>query len=131
MNPVAGQPQTGPDCRYYPGPVTIQAHNSDARVKFLWGPLGTAKTTWLCWRVYLTAKEAAAEGKSLRAIIIRDTYRNLEDSTLKTWLHWFPDGRAGQLVRTKPADWPNGYLPLNCHSIYKHAKAAARQHGTG
>jgi hypothetical protein len=73
-----------PDRRYHPGPITCQVHDSDARLKMMWGPLGTAKTTWLCWRVYYLAKEAAEQGKSLRAIIIRDTYRNLEDSTLKT-----------------------------------------------
>ena len=69
------------DCSYWPGPITEQAHCSTARVKYLWGPLGTAKTSWLCWRVYYKAEEAAREGKSLRAILIRDTYRNLEDST--------------------------------------------------
>jgi hypothetical protein len=113
-----------PDCRYYPGPVTVDAHNSDARVKFLWGPLGTAKTSWLCWRTYLRAKEAAEEGKSLRTLFLRDTYRNLADSTLKTWLHWFPDGRAGRLVRSQPADFILKVNGIEHEVLFRHGQTA-------
>jgi len=90
------------------GRVAYQAHfESTARVRFLWGPLGTAKSTWLCWRVALKAEEVSKKyGVSLRAIIVRDTYRNLADSTLKTWLEWFPDKSAvGYIKQAQPVDY--------------------------
>lgn len=90
---------------YNPGPVATAAHYSRARVKLFWGPVGTSKTSWLCWRVYGMARRAAKKGKSLRALLLRDTYRNLADSTLQTWLRWFPDGQSGRLVRSVPADF--------------------------
>src|SRR5690348_2122851 len=91
---------------YQTGPVLRDAHESHARLKYVWGPLGTAKSTWLCFRVYGMARRAAKAGKSLRALILRDTYRNLVDSTLKTWLYWFPDAsQYGRLIRSVPADF--------------------------
>lgn len=92
--------------RYVCGRVAKEAHESHARVKFLWGPLGTAKTTWLCYRAWHMAHRAAIAGVSLRAVLVRDTYRNLADSTLKTWLRWFPDkSKFGYLKHSVPADY--------------------------
>lgn len=90
---------------YIPGPVALEAHQSAAQVKLAWGPLGTSKTTWLCWRIAYLAQVAARAGYSLRALLVRDTYRNLADSTLQTWLHWFPEGAAGHTARSDPVDY--------------------------
>jgi len=84
---------------YIAGPVAAKAHRSSARVKLAWGPVRSGKSSWLCWRVVLLAKEAEENGLGLRAVILRDTYRNLEDTTLKTWLEWFPNGQMGTLKR--------------------------------
>lgn len=90
--------------RYIPGPVAYQAHAADKRVKLVWGPLGTAKTTWLCWRIYLKAEVAARHGYSLRALLLRDTYRNLIDSTLQTFLYWFPEGVTCYYAHSDPIE---------------------------
>lgn len=74
---------------YWPGPTARTAHDSKARVKYVWGPIRTGKSVWLCWRFYYLACRAARQGLSLRGIILRDTYRNLKDTTLKTWDEWF------------------------------------------
>lgn len=81
------------EINYFAGPVATEAHESPAVVKLAWGPLGTAKTTWGCWRIFFKAMIAAEGGYSLRAICVRDTYRNLADSTLRTFLFWFPDAK--------------------------------------
>ena len=93
------------EIRYWPGPVADQAHRSKTTVKLIWGALGTAKTTWLCWRVWFMAELAAYHGFSLRAVLMRDTYRNLVDSTLQTWLSWFPDGMMGFKAASNPVDF--------------------------
>lgn len=110
------------------GPVAWRAHfESNARVRFLWGPLGTAKSTWLCWRVFFKAKEVSEKyGLSLRAIIVRDTYRNLADSTLKTWFEWFPDkSLMGFVKQAQPVTYmlrtPDGRL----HEVnFRHGQTA-------
>jgi len=93
------------EIRYWPGPVADQAHRSKTTVKLIWGALGTAKTTWLCWRVWFMAELAAYHGFSLRAVLMRDTYRNLVDSTLQTWLSWFPEGEMGYTAASNPVDF--------------------------
>ncbi len=90
--------------RYIPGPVAYQAHAASAMVKLVWGPLGTAKTTWLCWETYYKAELAARHGLTLRAIYLRDTYRNLVDSTLQTFLKWFPEGEMCYFAHSDPYD---------------------------
>lgn len=90
---------------YWPGLTARRAHKSRARVKYAWGPIRTAKSTWLCWRVYYLAKRAAVKDISLKAVILRDTYRNLEDTTLKTWFEWFPDKIMGRKSQSNPVNF--------------------------
>lgn len=111
---------------YRCGPISKAAHESHARVKFLWGVIGSAKSTWLCWRAFFKAVQASKSGVSLRAMILRDTYRNTVDSTLKTWLHWFPDkSMMGHISHSNPADYvlrtPDGRL----HEVlFRHGQTA-------
>lgn len=91
---------------YYPGPVALAAHRSRATIKLAWGPLGTAKTTFLVWRAKAICARAALGGYSARIIFVRDTYRNLIDSTYQTWLHWFPkDTAAGYVSQAEPIEF--------------------------
>src|SRR5262249_38653200 len=72
------------------------------------------------------ARRASKCGVSLRAIVVRDTYRNLADSTLKTWLRWFPDDSPrGYLKQSNPATYmlrtPDGRL----HEVlFRHGQTA-------
>lgn len=108
------------------GPIAVKAHESHSRLRYVWGPIGTAKSSWLCWRVFFKAVQASKQGISLRAVIVRDTYRNLADSTLKTWLRWFPDGSMmGRISRSNPADYqlrtPDGRM----HEVlFRHGQTA-------
>ena len=91
---------------YWPGPIALQAHRSRAMVKLVWGPLGTSKTTWLCWRAQAIAARAAKANLSARIIFLRDTYRNLIDSSFQTWLRWFPrDTAAGYVSQSEPIEF--------------------------
>src|SRR5262245_58838393 len=91
---------------YIPGPVALEAHRSKATVKLAYGPLGTGKTTWLCWRAKAICDRAAAKGFTARLLFVRDTYRNLVDSTFRTFVEWFPDGQAcGYVSQAEPIDY--------------------------
>ena len=82
---------------YNPGPVAIKFHLSPARVKVAWGPVRSGKSTALVWRAFYKAQEAAAKGIAMKGVILRDTYRNLEDTTVKTLTEWL--GPLGVLRR--------------------------------
>jgi len=91
---------------YWPGPVALEAHRSKAKCKLVWGPLGTAKSSWLCWRAKAIAERAAKNGLTANILVVRDTYRNLMDSTYKTFTKWFPDGSAfGFAKKSEPVDF--------------------------
>jgi hypothetical protein len=91
---------------YQPGPVADEAHRSHATVKLSWGPLGTAKTTWLVWRAYDICERAAKAGFTARCLFVRDTYRNLIDSTFQTFKEWLPPGTAiGFVSHSDPAEY--------------------------
>jgi hypothetical protein len=38
-----------------------------------------------------------------RWIITRDTYKDLKETTIKTWLHWFPEHVWGPMIRAEPS----------------------------
>ena len=125
---MTGRPPTRNviDISYWPGPVAERAHRDRSRVKLAWGPIGTAKTTWLCWRIYYLAERAAKQGHSLRALLLRDTYRNLADSTLKTWFHWFPDDVMGRKTASLPVDFALRTPDGREHEVlFRHGQNAA------
>jgi len=119
--------ETGTKARltYMAGPTAKLAHQSKARVKYLWGVVGSSKTSWLCWRAWFKAKQAAAAGVSLRAIVIRDTYRNLVDTTLKTFLEWFPDGVMGRLSGDPATFYLNTPDGRTHEIMFRHGATAA------
>jgi len=74
-----------------------RAFLSDTRfITGFFGPVGCAKTTIGCTKGYLYAQEWPGS----RGLIIRDTYRNLADTTMRTWFEWYPDGKAGSYHKT-------------------------------
>jgi len=81
--------QTAPKViEYEPHPSATPFHNSHCQVKAIAGPVGSGKSTICCFEIFLACQEAKVP---LRALIMRETYRQLHDSTLRTWLEWFGD----------------------------------------
>lgn len=78
-----------PDTRiigYTPNPSAVAFHNARLRVKAVCGPVGSGKTSAAAWEVLLLAQESTV---AIRALVLRESYRELHDSTLKTWQEWF------------------------------------------
>lgn len=71
---------------YTPLASAVKIHNSDAQVKAICGPVGSGKTTVGCWEHYFLFAEASIP---LRTCILRESFPQLRDSSLKTWMEWF------------------------------------------
>lgn len=65
------------------------------------GPVGSGKSTTCCWEVFRRAREQEPGPDGIRRTrwaIVRNTYRELEDTTMKTWWDWFP-AELGTFIR--------------------------------
>lgn len=71
---------------YHPRPSILPFHDSHAQVKALCGPAGCGKTIACGFEVFFTATEASVP---LRALVVRESYRQLHDSTRRTLQEWF------------------------------------------
>ncbi len=94
------------EINYVAPPTLNKLHMSDAFVRGVRGPIGSGKTVGLCvGEVYRRCAEQA-KGKDgyrrSRWAIIRNTYPELETTTIKTWLDWFPEEIFGKFSRRVP-----------------------------
>lgn len=83
---------------YSAPPTVARFMRSNARVRLLMGPIGSAKTTACIMEVMRRAKMQApgADGKRrTRWVVCRNTAQQLADSVQKSWHDWAPPGVAG------------------------------------
>lgn len=98
-----------PTVNYAPSPVAAQFMQSDAFIKGLIGPFGSGKSVTCVMELLHRAQmqEPAADGiRYTRFVIIRNTNRMLEDTTIQTVHEWVPPDTpqqkgAGQWLSTK------------------------------
>lgn len=95
-NLIRTEPDGTQVIEYNAGPSALSFFSDDSRpnglrINALWGPIRCGKSTAGVQRIFQRAMALGTIGISLKAIVIRDTFENLRDSTLKTWLEWFPD----------------------------------------
>ena len=79
---------------YTASPNMALFHNDNHFVRALMGPIGSGKSVACCIDILLKAmkQEPDAEGiRKTRFAIIRNTYRELVDTTMQTWFDWFPE----------------------------------------
>jgi len=76
------------------GPTVARFHASDAFMRFIMGPVGSGKTGGeLMERVYNAARQEPHPRDGVRRTkhaVVRDTYRNLEKTTIPSWHAWVP-----------------------------------------
>lgn len=86
---------------YHSTPTLWRFHHSSAFVRVIRGPVGSGKSTASCWEIWRKANEQrpGADGiRRTRFAVVRNTYRELKDTTVNTWLDWFDDRRLGEFV---------------------------------
>ena len=74
----------------------------DGRI-FVTGNSGTSSAS--CMRIWAQAMEQEPDLDGVRRsrwIITRDTYKELRETTVKTWLQWFPEDMWGPFIRSEP-----------------------------
>ena len=88
---------------YTPPPTGELFMMSDAKMRVLMGPVGSGKSVTSSFEVIRRAsmQEPNEHGiRKTRAAVVRETARQLMDTTIKTFLDWFPPGVCGQYMRT-------------------------------
>lgn len=85
---------------YQASPTCLKFHESDALVKLLIGPFGSGKSVactmdqlFMAVGNHHQAAPLCRDGKRyMRSAIVRNSYRELQDTTLKTFMEWMPPG---------------------------------------
>jgi len=78
---------------------------SNARVRIIRGPIRSGTSSACCLEIYRRACEQAPGPDGLRRsrwFVIRNSYPELQRSTVKTWLDWFPERDFGRFTWSKP-----------------------------
>jgi hypothetical protein len=80
------------DTVYKASKTLNEFHHSDSFVRGIKGPIGSGKSVGMCFEIFMKACEQEHfEGvRYSRWVVVRNTYRELIDTTIKTWTDWFP-----------------------------------------
>ena len=87
--------------KYKAVPTMARLHRSAAFYRCVIGPVRSGKSVGNCAEIFRRACEQKPQNgvRRTRFAAIRQTYRELEDTTVKTWLDWFPEDIFGRLNR--------------------------------
>lgn len=93
------------ELNFKPNPLQQRFIESHAKADLFSSRVGEGKSAGLVWAVlYHTRHNPGA-----RWVIMRDTWVNLERTTLKTFFEWFPPGIAGDYThKNKTFKWKTG-----------------------
>jgi hypothetical protein len=78
---------------------------SNARVRIVRGPIRSGTSSVCCQEIWRRAceQEPGPDGvRRTRFGVVRNTYPDLQQSTIKTWLGWFPEKEFGRFIWSKP-----------------------------
>lgn len=88
------------------GAVLEQFFWHRGRLGIIQGPIQSGTSTACCHKLWVLAQEQAPDYDGVRRsrwIITRDTYKDLRETTIKTWLEWFPENEWGPMIRSEPS----------------------------
>ena len=77
----------------FPGPVAETFFDDQSFISFLQGPYGSGKTTVCFFKLLARATRMpkCKDGvRRYRALVLRDTYRRMERTAIRSWHKWFP-----------------------------------------
>lgn len=90
--------------KYKPSPTMKRFHESKAFVRGIRGPVRGGKSTAMCQEILRRAREQVASEDGIRRtrfVVVRNTYGELKDTTIKTWLDWVPEEYFGKFNRAQ------------------------------
>lgn len=87
------------------GKVLTEFFWDESKFSAIQGPIGSGTSTASChkiWRMACAQEPDMDKVRRTRWIITRDTYKELRETTVKTWLDWFPEDKWGTFIRSEP-----------------------------
>lgn len=84
-------------------PVIEAFMRCDARLRVIMGPFGSGKSSACVVEIQRRSamqKKGPNGKRESRWAVVRNTMPQLRDTTIKTWLSWFPDGSCGYMRET-------------------------------
>ena len=91
------------EINYEPPPTGRLFMLSNAKMRVLLGPVGSGKSVTCSFEIIRRASEQQPDARGKRRsrwAVVRETARQLQDTTIKTFLDWFPPGECGDFMRT-------------------------------
>jgi len=79
---------------YVASPTLAKFHADSNFVRAVMGPIGSGKSVACCWEAMRRASEQVPNREGVRhtrGAIIRNSYRELTDTTMRTFFDWFPE----------------------------------------
>lgn len=92
------------DTQYKAPKIAGQFMRSDAEFKAILGPFGSGKSVACCVEIIrrcMQQRKGKDGYRHSRWVIVRNVRQQLHDTTIKTWLHWIPDGVFGRWFESK------------------------------
>lgn len=86
-------------------------HRDESSVRALMGPIGSGKSVACCWEVFKKCQQQKKGSDGLRHsrwVIVRNTYRELHDTTIKTFHDWFPQAMGKWKISDSTQTWEFG-----------------------
>lgn len=91
--------------KFIPNPIQKQFITSKAKADLFSSRMGEGKSAAIAWAAYYHTRH----NPKARWSIIRDTWENIQATTMKTFFEWFPPGIAGNFHATKRTfTWASG-----------------------
>ena len=100
---------------YSDSPTLKRFAESRKRVRFIVGPFRSGKSSACTMEIYQKACEQAPDSRGRRRtrwLVVRNTYPELRDTTIKTFTDWFPPEYFGE-YRSNPTPDYRMYLRLS------------------
>ena len=98
-------PNNGYSLDYNASKIGKLFHASKAFVRGVLGPVGSGKSVMCCMEIFNKAISAMPCKDGIRRsrwLIVRNTTPQLETTTIKTWLSWFPEHVFGKINMKPP-----------------------------
>ena len=90
------------EIKYTAEPTPAKFHADDSFYRCMRGPVRSGKSTCMSVEGMRRANQQRPGKDNIRRsrfVVVRNTYRELEDTTLVTWLMWFPEHVFGMVNR--------------------------------
>lgn len=99
---------------YYPdGEVLREFFRDRSGVSIIQGPVGSGTSTACChkmWKISLEQRPDQMGVRRTRWLVVRNTFDNLKQTTIKTWKYWFEEKAMGLFGELKMTNPPNHHI---------------------